>query len=94
MLEQIGYMYRFHLTYCFENKDKQKCDKKIKKYRERYDDALQKMSKIEEGRRVREEEGEEERKVMSNLCECYQQVESILDTHPSPLTSRRSKSLS
>ena len=47
MLEQIGYMYRFHLTYCVGNKDQQKCDKKIKKYRERYDDALQKMSKIE-----------------------------------------------
>ena len=52
MLEQIGYMYRFHLTYCVGNKDQQKCDKKIKKYRERYDDALQKMSKIEGGRRV------------------------------------------
>jgi hypothetical protein len=51
MLEQIGYMYRFHLTYCVGNKDQQKCDKKIKKYRERYDDALQKMAKIG-GKRV------------------------------------------
>ena len=46
MLEQIGYMYRFNLTYCVEgeHKDQQKCDKKIKKYKERFDDALQKLS--------------------------------------------------
>jgi hypothetical protein len=49
MLEQIGYMKRFDLTYCTTNVSQQnnkqnnkqsKCDKKIKKYKERYDSAL------------------------------------------------------
>ena len=38
MLEQIGYMYRFYRTYCRYNChfDQTKCDKKIKKYEERF----------------------------------------------------------
>lgn len=43
ILEQIGYMYRFHLTYCQTNNDHYdttKCQKKINKYFERYNNAL------------------------------------------------------
>lgn len=43
ILEQIGYMYRFHLTYCQENNDhydEKKCERKINKYSERYNNAV------------------------------------------------------
>jgi hypothetical protein len=47
-LEQMGYIYRFYLTYCQEDNnhyDSYKCLKKQKKYLERYDDALSHFSK-------------------------------------------------
>jgi hypothetical protein len=41
MFEQLGYMYRFHLTYCIgDHKDPKKCDAKIQKYKERLDNAV------------------------------------------------------
>lgn len=39
-LEQVGYMYRFYYDYCDIIIDKSKCDKKIEKYRKRYDESL------------------------------------------------------
>ena len=45
IFEQLGYIYRFYLTYCLENehKDVAKCDKKHAKYVERVADAMQKI---------------------------------------------------
>ncbi len=41
MFEQLGYMYRFHLTYCIgDHQDPKKCDAKIKKYKERLENAV------------------------------------------------------
>jgi hypothetical protein len=41
MFEQLGYMYRFHLTYCIgDHEDKNKCNAKIKKYKERLENAV------------------------------------------------------
>jgi hypothetical protein len=42
MLEQIGYINRFKITYCLStgHLDEAKCAKKLKKYKERYDNAI------------------------------------------------------
>jgi hypothetical protein len=42
MLEQIGYINRFKITYCLStgHLDEGKCAKKLKKYKERYDNAI------------------------------------------------------
>jgi hypothetical protein len=42
MLEQIGYIYRFYKKYCNEGeeKDEEKCYKKLNKYMERYESAI------------------------------------------------------
>lgn len=39
LLEQLGYMYRFHITYCVCKGDPEKCKKKVKKYLKRWEDA-------------------------------------------------------
>lgn len=39
LLEQLGYLYRFYLTYC-ETNDENNCNNKMKKYSERYINAL------------------------------------------------------
>jgi hypothetical protein len=46
MLEQLGYMYRFHLTYCNDHKDSEKCDKKKEKYQKRLNDAVMRYNNI------------------------------------------------
>jgi hypothetical protein len=40
ILEQIGYMYRFYHHYCVEENYREKCEKKIKKYGDRYKNAF------------------------------------------------------
>lgn len=40
ILEQIGYLYRFDITYCKTTKNPKKCDKKQKKYLGRYREAI------------------------------------------------------
>lgn len=44
MLEQLGYIYRFHITYCVSEPaghyDVEKCAAKIKKYRDRFENAM------------------------------------------------------
>ena len=46
MLEQIGYAYRFYLTYCISNhKNEAKCTKKIDKYKGRYINAIEFLQK-------------------------------------------------
>jgi hypothetical protein len=43
MYEQLGYIYRFYLTYCQQNNNdynKDKCEKKMKKYSERFKNAV------------------------------------------------------
>lgn len=46
MLEQIGYMYRFYLTYCISNHaNAVKCEKKIDKYKGRYINAIEFLEK-------------------------------------------------
>jgi hypothetical protein len=48
MLEQLGYINRFKKTYCtYINFDKHKCDKKVKKYNDRYTDSIYQMHKLE-----------------------------------------------
>jgi hypothetical protein len=46
-LEQVGYMYRFYLTYCPDGShpDDAKCKSKITKYKKRYDNALELLKK-------------------------------------------------
>jgi hypothetical protein len=49
MLEQLGYMYRFHLTYCDNSNthyDDAKCKKKLSKYKERLNDAIERYTKL------------------------------------------------
>jgi len=48
ILEQIGYIYRFYLTYCINNehKDELKCLKKEKKYMNRYIHAIINITKF------------------------------------------------
>ena len=51
ILEQIGYAYRFFITYCDINNHyneikKRKCTKKIKKYKERYLDGVTYMKRL------------------------------------------------
>lgn len=51
MLEQIGYAYRFFITYCntknhYNEIKKTKCTKKIKKYKERYLDGVTYMKRL------------------------------------------------
>ena len=46
MLEQIGYTYRFYLTYCISNHaNETKCTKKIDKYKGRYVNAIEFLQK-------------------------------------------------
>ena len=46
ILEQMGYMYRFYNHYCIGSEaNPEKCDKKIKKYGERYNNAFSSYSK-------------------------------------------------
>jgi hypothetical protein len=46
MLEQIGYTYRFYLTYCISNHaNEAKCNKKIDKYKSRYLNAIEFLQK-------------------------------------------------
>jgi hypothetical protein len=54
MLEQLGYMYRFHLTYCNDNdhKDSEKCNKKIDKYQKRLNDAIMRYNNVAPTRSV------------------------------------------
>jgi len=50
ILEQIGYMYRFHLTYCIQGMDhydKTKCYKKQEKYKKRLEDATNKYTSVQ-----------------------------------------------
>lgn len=57
MLEQIGYMYRFYLTYCpgGSHPDETKCKSKIAKYKIRYENAIALLirQKTQGGRRHR-----------------------------------------
>ena len=46
LLEQIGYIYRFHLEYCINNKNAEKCDKKKTKYTTRLVNAIKKITAI------------------------------------------------
>jgi len=58
MLEQIGYLYRFDLEYCNREKpchmkeehevNEEKCNKKLNKYKERYEDGYAFFNKITE----------------------------------------------
>jgi len=50
-LEQIGYMYRFHKTYCEEgtHHEPTKCNKKIGKYKIRLDHAIGNLKTIQSG---------------------------------------------
>jgi hypothetical protein len=60
ILEQMGYIYRFYMTYCIEKQghfDIEKCNKKMKKYMERYSDAFTNFNKIKE-----DEENEKKKK--------------------------------
>jgi len=47
ILEQMGYAYRFYKTYCISNlhENTEKCNKKIKKYKERYENAIELLNK-------------------------------------------------
>jgi len=55
LLEQIGYIYRFHLDYCVEgdHKDPAKCDKKKTKYTTRLVNAIEKIDGFKGGKRKR-----------------------------------------
>lgn len=55
LLEQIGYIYRFHLDYCVEgdHKDPAKCDKKKTKYTTRLVNAIEKIDSFKGGKRKR-----------------------------------------
>jgi len=49
-LEQLGYMYRFHTTYCVEGKghfDREKCEKKQKKYKARLENAEMYLTRVQ-----------------------------------------------
>jgi hypothetical protein len=49
-LEQLGYMYRFHTTYCVEGKghyDLEKCEKKQKKYKARLENAEMYLTRVQ-----------------------------------------------
>ena len=48
LLEQLGYLYRFYLTYC-ETNDENNCNNKMKKYSERYINALIHMNVNKKG---------------------------------------------
>jgi hypothetical protein len=57
ILEQIGYMYRFQITYCQETKptyDSVKCIKKKKKYNDRYKNAVIYLKKTMGGKKRRQ----------------------------------------
>jgi hypothetical protein len=55
-LEQMGYMYRFHQTYCVEegvgHYNKQKCEKKIGKYSTRLNDAITRIRSTAGGGKI------------------------------------------
>jgi hypothetical protein len=55
LLEQIGYIYRFHLDYCVEgnHKNPEKCDKKKTKYTTRLVNAIEKIHGFKGGKRKR-----------------------------------------
>jgi len=40
MLEQLGYIYRFHITYCVTDPNGEKCTAKTKKYVDRFQNAM------------------------------------------------------
>jgi hypothetical protein len=68
ILEQIGYIYRFYLTYCHENSshiDETKCKKKYIKYMKRYIDALTYIKKINKSEKNEDES--EKNESVSNL---------------------------
>lgn len=44
--EQLGYIYRFHMTYCENGSNNPICKKKIEKYKSRVDDAFIKIKKM------------------------------------------------
>lgn len=44
--EQLGYIYRFYLTYCIGGKNQTKCDKKIEKYDARVKNAIENNNNI------------------------------------------------
>jgi hypothetical protein len=47
LFEQLGYIYRFHLTYCqSEHLDETKCEAKIKKYADRFANGLKMLEKL------------------------------------------------
>jgi hypothetical protein len=53
LLEQIGYIYRFHLEYCLDNEHVEKCDKKKTKYTTRLVNAIEKIDSFKGGKRKR-----------------------------------------
>jgi virulence-associated protein VapD len=44
--EQLGYLYRFYITYCIKDDVPEKCSKKNKKYRERFNNANKNIESI------------------------------------------------
>ena len=44
MLEQLGYIYRFHITYCVSEPAGEKCAAKTKKYMDRFNNAIKPAS--------------------------------------------------
>lgn len=60
MLEQVGYIDRFKKTYCkYINFDKHKCDKKVKKYNDRYTDSIYQMHKLQLSKVITQPSGED-----------------------------------